>query len=128
MAHFANIDNSNIVQAVIVVNNEVLLDNDGNESEELGVSFCQSLYGDETRWKQTSYNGNFRKNFAFTGYTYDEAMDAFIPISPYQSWVLNEETCQWQPPIPYPSDGQMYYWDEPSVSWSLVPETNETEQ
>lgn len=93
MAHFAELDN-NIVKQVIVVHNNELLDN-GIESEVKGIAFCQSLFGGI--WKQTSYNGNIRKNFAGIGYTYDQERDAFIPPKPSEgSWILNEETCLWE--------------------------------
>lgn len=114
MAHFAQL-NENIVTQVIVVANEELIDN-GIESEAKGIAFCQSLFGGE--WKQTSYNGNIRKNYAGIGYTYDSQRDAFIPPQPYPSWTLVEETCQWTAPVAMPvEDGKMYYWDEATVSW-----------
>lgn len=112
MAHFAQLDESNIVLQVIVVHNSELLDDQGAEREELGIGFCQSLFGAETRWKQTSYNANFRKNYAGIGYAYDEIRDAFIAPKPYPSWVLNEDTCQWQAPVAYPTDGGNYVWNE----------------
>jgi len=94
MAHFAQLDETNIVTQVIVVNNNELLDN-GIESEDKGVAFCQSLLGGT--WVQTSYNGNIRKNFAGIGYIYDPVRDAFIAPKPEQGeWVLNEDTCQWE--------------------------------
>lgn len=120
MAHFAQLDTNNVVTQVIVVHNNELLDANGVESEAKGVSFCQSLFGAETRWVQTSYNSNFRKNYAGIGYSYDLARDAFIPPKPYSSWVLNEDTCQWQAPVPYPVDGGSYYWDEATQSWVSV--------
>jgi hypothetical protein len=94
MAHFAQLDESNIVTQVIVVHNNELLDN-GVESEAKGVAFCQSLLGGN--WIQTSYNGNIRKNFAGIGYSYDQTRDAFIPPKPeLGEWVLNEDTCIWE--------------------------------
>lgn len=117
MAHFAQIDNNNIVTQVIVVANEELLDN-GVESEVKGVAFCQSLFGGN--WKQTSYNGNMRKNYAGIGYTYDSDRDAFIAPQPYSSWILNEDTCRWEAPVPYPTDGKMYSWNEATLSWDEV--------
>lgn len=97
MAHFAQLDNNDTVTQVIVVHNNELLDN-GVESEAKGIAFCKSLFGADTRWVQTSYNGNIRKNYAGIGYTYDEAFDAFIPPKPdlEGDWVLNEDTCQWE--------------------------------
>jgi len=114
MAHFAQIEN-NLVTQVIVVDNNDILDEQGNESEELGIQFCQDLLGGT--WKQTSYNGNIRKNYAGIGYTYDETKDAFIAPQPYNSWVLDEDTCLWEAPIPYPTDGNEYNWDESTTSW-----------
>jgi len=94
MAHFAQLDESNIVTQVIVVHNNELLDN-GVESEAKGAAFCQSLLGGN--WIQTSYNGNIRKNYAGIGYTYDQTRDAFIPPKPEEgNWVLNEDTCRWE--------------------------------
>jgi hypothetical protein len=115
MAHFAQLDPSSVVLQVIVVNNNELLDEQGVESEAKGIAFCQSLFGPETLWAQTSYNANFRKNYAGIGFSFDAVRNAFIPPKPYPSWVLNEETCQWQAPIPYPNDGNSYYWDESST-------------
>lgn len=116
MAHFARLNEGNTVLQVIVVNNSELLDENGQESEAKGVAFCQSIFP-ETTWVQTSYNNNFRKNYAGIGYTYDPQRDAFIPPQPYNSWVLVEETCQWTAPVPRPTDGKNYRWDEPTVSW-----------
>jgi hypothetical protein len=117
MAHFAELDENNAVLRVIVVSNDELMDN-GTESEAKGVTFCKALLGGE--WKQTSYNGNFRKNFAGIGYTYDAQRDAFIPPKPFNSWVFVENTCTWEAPVPHPMDGNMYVWDEPNVNWKLV--------
>lgn len=117
MAHFAKLDGNNIVTEVIVVHNNELLDN-GVESEAKGIAFCQSLFGGN--WKQTSYNGNIRKNFAGIGFTYDSGRDAFIPPKPYNSWVLDESTCHWEPPVAMPDDGKLYRWDEDTVSWVEV--------
>ena len=116
MAHFARIEN-NVVSAVIVVDNGLLLDGNGIEQESLGVSFCQSLFGDTTEWLQTSYNNNLRKNFASVGFTYDPNRDAFIAPQPFPSWILNETSCKWEPPIPYPDDDNYYTWDEATTSW-----------
>lgn len=118
MAHFAKLDSNNVVTQVIVVHNNELLDN-GIESEAKGIAFCQSLFGGV--WKQTSYNGNMRKNFAGIGYTYDSGRDAFIPQKPYNSWTLDESTCQWTAPVTYPNDGKNYSWDESVTNWVEVP-------
>jgi hypothetical protein len=117
MAHFAQIEN-NIVTKVIVVNNEVITDENGNESEQKGIDFCSNLVGGT--WKQTSYNGNIRKNYASIGYTYDEVRDAFIEPKPYNSWLLDEATCQWEAPINKPTDGKDYKWNESIINWEEV--------
>ena len=117
MAHFAQLNEQNIVTQIIVVANEELLDN-GTESEAKGIAFCQSLFGGE--WKQTSYNGNIRKNYAGAGYTYDSVRDAFIPPQPYPSWTLVEETCKWIAPVAMPTNEKMYNWDEATLAWIEV--------
>ena len=119
MAHFAEIDENNVVQRVIVVANKDTADANGNEVESIGVAFCQRLLGGN--WKQTSYNGNLRKNYAGIGYTYNADIDAFVPPKPYPSWVLNNDTAQWEAPVPMPQDGKMYSWDEATQSWVEVP-------
>jgi hypothetical protein len=119
MAHFAELDENNIVLQVIVVNNSELMDG-GSESEAAGIAFCQSLFPNTT-WVQTSYNGNFRKNYAGFGYTYDAARDAFISPQPYPSWLLNENTCQWDAPVARPVDGGLYFWDETNQIWVEMP-------
>jgi len=115
MAHFAQLDDNNIVTQVIVVANEELL-LDGVESEVKGILFCKSLFGEGGVWKQTSYNGNFRKNYAGVGYKYDAGRDAFIAPQPFPSWLLNANA-QWEAPVAMPTDGKMYSWDEDTVSW-----------
>lgn len=115
MAHFAQIDENNAVIQVIVVNNSELLDENGQESEAKGIAFCEKLFGGV--WKQTSYNGNFRKNFAGVGFIYDGQRDAFIEPKPYESWVLNENTCKWESTIPKPNDGKLYFWSEKQMCW-----------
>jgi hypothetical protein len=117
MAHFAQLDDSNIVTQVIVVANAELLDN-GVESEAKGVSFCESLLGG--RWVQTSYNGSIRKRFAGVGYRYDSTADVFISPQPFPSWTLDANH-DWQPPTPMPTDEQRYRWDEPILAWVEVP-------
>lgn len=111
MAHFALLDKNNVVLRVEAVSNNVCQD----EAE--GVSFLRSLYGQDSNFKQTSYNGNFCKNYAGIGYTYDAARDAFIAPQPFPSWVLNEQSCQWGAPVPMPTDGKMYSWDEATLNW-----------
>ena len=115
MAHFAQLDSNNVVTNVIVVDNSDIVDGNGDESEAIGIQFCSDLLGGT--WKQTSYNGNIRKNYAAIGYTYDSTKDAFIPPKPFNSWTLNETTCIWEAPTAYPDDGNIYYWDEDTTSW-----------
>lgn len=117
MAHFAKLDENNIVIDVIVVHNNELLDILGNEIEIKGIQFLIGWSGGYTNWKQTSYNSTFRKNYAGIGYSYDSIRDAFIPPQPYPSWTLNEDICQWDPPVPIPDLVNNYYWDEPTLSW-----------
>jgi hypothetical protein len=108
MAHFAEIDNNNVVLRVLVTDN-----NDPNGDE--GYQWLLDNLGGT--WVKTSYNGNIRKNFAGIGYTYDETRDAFVPPKPFPSWVLNEYTCLWDAPTPYPTDGKIYNWDESTATW-----------
>jgi len=89
------------------------------ESEEKGIEFCQRLFGADTVWKQTSYNGNLRKNFAGKGFTYDADRDAFIAPQPFNTWVLNEDTCRWEAPVAYPDDGEEYVWNDNKGEWEL---------
>jgi hypothetical protein len=96
MAHFAELNGKSIVQRVVVVNNNVLLDENGNEQESLGIEFLKYLYGNTTLWVQTSYNNNFRKRFAGVGYTYNRAYDAFIKPIPNENYTLNTETLEWE--------------------------------
>ena len=121
MAHFAKINESNIVTQVVVVN-----DSDGNNDTD-GQNFLNNLFKTTHTWKKTSYNtyGNthrlggtpYRKNFASVGFTYDSSRDAFIEPKPYNSWTLNETTCLWESPVAYPSDGKSYDWDEDNRQW-----------
>lgn len=120
MAHFAELDENNIVKQVIVIDNLLLLNENNEEIEQFGIDYCQQIFGTDTVWIQTSYNASFRKNYAGIGYTYDGTRDAFIPPKPYDSWVLNEDTCLWEAPTPYPTDGLDYTWDESTVQWILV--------
>lgn len=120
MAHFAQLDENNVVTQVIVVHNNELIDETGNENESKGIAFCKGLFGWATNWVQTSYNSNIRKNYAGIGYTYDAARDAFIAPQPFPSWVLNEDNCRWDAPTPMPNDGKFYRWDEATTSWVEV--------
>jgi hypothetical protein len=108
MSHWAEIDENNTVLRVLVGNN--------SEPDE-GEAFMNSLGG---TWVKTSYNGNIRKNFAGIGFTYDAGRDAFIPPKPYESWLLNEDTCLWEAPVPYPNDGVMYTWNEELADWQAI--------
>lgn len=120
MAHFAKLDLTNTVLSVEVVDNYNIVDSTGNEKEEIGIAYLESVYGVQEGivWKQTSYNKNFRKNYAGTGFTYDAGRDAFIPPKPFASWLLNETTCQWEAPTPRPTgDGKYYNWNESTTSW-----------
>jgi hypothetical protein len=110
MSHFAKVNAQGIVEQVIVAEQD----------------FINSL-PDSSSWVQTSYNTYkgvhllggtpLRKNYAGIGFTYDPTRDAFIPVKPYSSWVLDEETCLWNPPVSMPNDGKLYYWDEPTLTW-----------
>lgn len=117
MAHFAELDKANIVINVIVVDNNDCLDENGNESETIGIAFCKKLFGEDTVWVQTSYNSNFRKKYAGIGDTFDSIRNAFIQPKPSSSWVLNEQTCTWEAPVPYPVDGNSYLWNETTQTW-----------
>lgn len=121
MAHFAKIGLNNVITDVLVVANRETMDSNGVEHESIGVEFLKNLTGHET-WVQTSYNGNMRKNYAGIGYTYDSQRDAFIAPQPYPSWTLNEDTCRWDSPIPYPADGKVYQWDEATINWTELKE------
>ena len=129
MASFAKIGLNNKVIEVHSVHNDVLKDAGGIEQEVLGIDFLTKLTG-WSIWKQTSYNTvanthqldgtPFRKNHAGIGYTYDEDRDAFIPKQPYNSWTLNETTCQWEAPSAKPADGKEYNWNESTKSWDEI--------
>ena len=109
MSHFAELDENNIVIRVLVGDNN--LPNEGYDW------FIENLGG---TWVQTSYNANFRKNYAGVGFTYDSQRDAFIPPKPFDSWTLDEGTCLWQPPTPYPTNGFSYFWNETDLTWELM--------
>ena len=119
MAYFAKLGIGNIVEQVISINNAVITDANGVEQEKLGVDFINKLYNTRDVWKQTSYNNNIRKNYAGIGYQYDQTRDAFIPPKPFNSWVLNEDTCRWEAPVAYPTDGGTYIWNEQIKNWEL---------
>jgi hypothetical protein len=113
IAHYAFLDNENIVTEVIVGIDETELIEGKNPEVWYGEFRGQTC-------KRTSYNGNYRKNYAGLGYKYDEALDAFVPPKPYESWVLNEDTALWEAPVAYPTDGAMYSWNEEDGSWDAV--------
>jgi len=113
MAHFAKLKVGNIIEKVEVVSNDIAT------TEQAGVDFLNNLYNTRDVWKQTSYNNNFRKNRAGIGYTYDEDRDAFIAPKPFNSWILNEDTCIYEAPTPMPIDDNRYSWNEQTLSWDL---------
>jgi len=126
MAHFAQIDENNIVKQVIVVDNEEIKDPlTGQEDEILGIAFCKKTFGGN--WIQTSYNNNIRGTFAGIGHTYDKNLDMFVPPKPYPSWIFNQETCRWESPVgPCPKStpedraaGRHYFWIEEEQEWQL---------
>jgi hypothetical protein len=145
MAHFARLDKDNVVVQVIVVGNDDIKDSDGNESEAIGIKFCQELYGNKANWIQTSYNSRIRFRYAGIGAIYDQINDVFLAPQPFQSFTLNKTTWNWEPPVPYPDElmngghgsqpnfeGEIltlrfftadhgeyvtYGWDEASTSW-----------
>jgi hypothetical protein len=119
MASFAKLNN-NIVERVESVVNDVLKDSNGVEQEAIGIQFLKTLYNEPNSvWVQTSYNNNIRKNHAGIGFTYDSQRDAFIPPKPYNSWILNEITCNWESPISKPDNENKYTWNEETQSWTL---------
>jgi hypothetical protein len=129
MASFAKIGLNSKVIEVLSVNNEMLKDSNGVEQEAIGIDFLTKLTGYPV-WKQTSYNTKngihsnggtpLRKNHAGVGYTYDETRDAFIPPKPFNSWIFNENTCNWNAPVTKPQDNYTYLWDEKTISWHLT--------
>ena len=131
MAHFAQLNDSNVVLAVNVIADADCLDDDNNESEAVGISFCKSLWGSDTTWKQTSYNNRIRKQLAVPGGTYDATADEFVSIKPFASWVLDSDN-DWQAPISKPSipEGKTVNWDESayqadnSTGWVLTDRVN----
>jgi hypothetical protein len=115
MAHFAILKTGNIVEQVVVVSNDIAI------NEQAGINFLRQLYKNQhLPVVQTSYNNNIRKNYAGVGYSYDQTRDAFIPPKPFNSWVLNEDTCLWNAPVDYPQDDNMYSWNESTLTWDIV--------
>ena len=123
MAYFAKLGTGNIVEQVISINNAVITDANGVEQEQLGNDFINKLYNTRDVWKQTSYNNNIRKNYAGIGFHYDQARDAFIAPKPFNSWILNEDTCRWETPVAKPTteleENQYYYWNESIINWEI---------
>jgi len=118
LAHFAEIDSNNIVLRVVVISDSNTADSEGTETESIGVTHCQNLLGGT--WVQTSYNARIRKRFAGIGYTYDSTRNAFILPKPFNSWTLNETTCDWEAPVDLPADAsasKTYSWNEDTTSW-----------
>ena len=122
MAHFAELDGSNTVLRVLVVDNDVTTV-DGVEVEQRGIDFLEDLLPGSGPWMQTSYNNNARGRYAGIGFTFDGGRDALIGLSPYPSWTLNDDTTDWEAPTPMPDDGKSYLWDEDTTSWVEVPTT-----
>ena len=122
MAHFTELNLENKVIAILKVENSVITDENNKEQESLGVVFLKNLFGSDKIYKQTSYNNTFRKNYARLGETYDETRNAFISDKPFMSWILNEDTCRYESPVPHPDPngletGFVYNWDEENVTW-----------
>jgi len=134
MAHFAELDQNNVVTQVVVISNDDILDGDGNESEEVGIQFCKNLYGDDKNWIQTSYNNKFRYKYAAIGDTYDPERDAFVSpgyiyleeydtfaLPPkFPSWVWSPERNRFVAPVQKPVDTFRYLWNEETLTWDLV--------
>jgi hypothetical protein len=114
MAHFAKLGVGNIIEAVHVVSNDIAT------TEQAGVDFLNNLYNTRDVWKQTSYNGNIRKNFAGIGFQYDQTRDAFIAPKPFNSWILDETTCQWEAPVALPDTENRYNWNEINQNWDII--------
>lgn len=128
MAHFAQLDSNNIVLQILVVMNDVITDLNGQEQESIGIVYLQNLFGQDTNWKQTSYNHNFRKQYAGIGYTYYSDIDMFIEPKPFNSWNLNMATGNWEAPTPFPNDGKEYSWNEDLLIWEEIPYIEPSEQ
>ena len=114
MAHFPKLGIGNIIEKVEVVSNDIAT------TEQAGADFLNNLYNTRDIWKQTSYNRNIRKNFAGIGYTYDQERDAFIPPKPFNSWILNDDSCIWEAPISKPDDDKKYNWNEINQTWDEI--------
>lgn len=118
MAHFAELDENNVVLRVVVIADKDTADANGVEKEHIGAAFCEKLFGG--KWIQTSYNERIRKNYAGIGFTYREDIDAFVPPAPFESWTLDTKTAQWEAPTPMPEDGTPYNWNEDTQTWDPI--------
>jgi len=120
MAHFAKLDDNNVVETIVVIYNSILDDGTENENEQQGIDYLKNIHGDDTVWKQTSFNNNIRKEYAGIGFTYDEVNDIFIRPKPYESWTLNSDF-EWEAPIADPNTPNAeYIWDEENSNWKLI--------
>jgi len=119
MAHFAELDENNIVTKVLVVGDMDTRDENNNENEAVGIHFLKNIFGATTEWKQTSYNNNIRKQYAGIGFTYDETNNVFIAPKPYESWTL-DDNFDWEAPTSYPDDGEDYIWNEDNQEWDVI--------
>ena len=123
MAHFAELNENNIVVNVYVIMNQDIMDENNTEQELLGINLCKKLYGQHKRFVQTSYNNNFRKRYASIGDVFDESYNAFITPPKYPSFIFNEQELSWDPPVPYPDDPNLdniYIWNEDILNWELL--------
>jgi hypothetical protein len=121
MAHFARLNDNNEVINVMVISDNDIIDENGNHSEELGIKKCQQISGDDSsKWVQTFTDASMRNMYAGIGMVYNEEYDAFIYPKRYESHVFNTERLTWEPPLPYPSDGKMYKWNEETLSWDEI--------
>lgn len=127
MAHFAELDENNVVLRVLVISNNDILDENGQESESVGIAFCKKLFNSKNEWVQTSYNSRIRKRYAGVGYTYDKNLNAFILPRPYASWLLDDGTLDWIAPVEKPALSEdeisdyYYDWDERNLAWVKKP-------
>jgi hypothetical protein len=117
MAHFAKLNENNIVLEVNIINNEIINNLPFPDSEPLGIEFLTKWSNGYTNWKQTSYNSNFRKHYASIGYIYDSINDVFYAPQPFPSWTLNTSTWLWESPVPYPFGDKVWKWDESTLNW-----------
>ena len=129
MAHFARLDENNQVVSVNAVDNQWILDENGQESEEVGISFLKSIHGEDSRWVQTSYNNNIRGNYAGIGFSYFEEYDIFMQEKPFPSWIINPQTVEWDPPTERPTDfnEKPYAWNEETLTWDSLENPVDTE-